>query len=279
MSGDYLLRLISCGAPDGVLVIYFHGAPGAPEECLLFDAQGREDGLSVISLDRFSAPEGYQGEGYFRLLATEILACAGTAQIHLVGFSIGAFTALQTCRHLQGRVASVSLISAGAPLEAGDFLPGMAGRQVFQLAKQWPVLFRLLSGWQALLAKFAPGLLFNMLFASAKAADAELRQQGEFCSTTTTHLRSCFDGRVAGYARDVLSYVAPWAGSLGLVKAKVRIWHGADDNWSPKAMAEYLGQALPACERVEIMPGLSHYSCLQQAVPPVCAAIRADTEV
>lgn len=272
------MRLISCGAADGALVIYFHGTPGAPEECLLFDARGRENGLSVISLDRFSAPGVYQGEGYFRLLATEILACAGTAQIHLVGFSIGAFAALQTCRHLQERVASVSLISAGAPLEAGDFLPGMAGQSVFRLAQRWPVLFRLLSGWQALLARFAPHVLFKMLFASAKAADRELLQQAEFCRTVTAVLRSCFAAQVSGYTREVLAYVAPWAGSLGQIRTKVRVWHGTDDNWSPKAMADYLGQALSGCERVEIMPGLSHYSCLLQSVPAVCEAIRLDVE-
>ena len=264
--------------PEGALVFYFHGAPGAPQECLWFDAQARGKDLNIFCLDRFSAPQGYQGEGYFRLLATEMLACAGAAQVHLVGFSIGAFAALQTCRHLQGRVASVSLISAGAPLEAGDFLPSMAGQQVFRLAQRWPVLFRLLSGWQALLARFAPHLLCKLLFASAKAADRQCLQQAEFRRLISDVLRDCFALQVAGYVREVLAYVTPWAGSLGQVKTKVRIWQGADDNWSPKAMADYLAQALSGCEQVEIMPGLSHYSCLLQSVPSVCAAIRKDVE-
>ncbi len=268
------MKLFSCGAPDGKLVIYFHGAPGAPEECALFDAQGKTDRLNFVSLDRFSADHSLQGEGYFRALATEILACAGTAQVHLVGFSIGAFVALQTYRHLQGRVASLNLISAAAPLEVGDFLPSMAGRQVFLLARHWPSLFRLLSAWQGFLAKCAPGLLFKMLFASAQAADREMLADQQFCDRTLKQLRSGFDGRVAGYVRDVAAYVTPWAASLGAVTAKVRIWHGAEDNWSPKGMAEYLGQALSGCEQPEIIPGLSHYSCLHQVVPQLCTAIR-----
>ena len=270
------MRLFSCGASEGRLAVYFHGAPGAPEECALFDRQGQTDGLVFVSLDRFAADSALQGEGYYRALASEILACAGTAQVHLVGFSIGAFVALQTSRHMQGRAASLDLISSAAPLQAGDFLPEMAGRQVFQLAQRWPWLFLLLSRWQSCLARFAPGLLFRLLFASARAADQQLLASESFRSRTTEQLRQCFDGRMTGYVRDVQAYVAPWSSSLSGIKSRVRIWHGAEDNWSPVAMAEYLGTALSCCEQVQILPGLSHYSCLLQVVPQVCAAIRAD---
>lgn len=268
------MRLISCGATDGQLVMYFHGAPGAPEECLLFDQQGQSNGLNFVSLDRLAAEPALQGEGYFRALAVEILACAGNTRVHFVGFSIGAFVAIQTCRHMQGRVASLNLISAAAPLEAGDFLSGMAGRQVFRLAGQWPLLFRLLSGWQGLLARFAPGLLFNMLFATAQAGDRDLLGDEQFRSGTTQQLRQCFVGHVAGYVRDVQAYVLPWTASLAAIDTPTRIWHGTEDNWSPRAMAEYLGAALSGCEQVQIVPGLSHYSCLHQVVERVCADIR-----
>ncbi|MBW7014985.1 alpha/beta fold hydrolase [Pseudomonas sp. N040] len=268
------MKLFSCGAADGQLVVYFHGVPGAPAECALFDLQGQVDGLSFVCLDRFSADSSLRGEAYYRALAAEILACAGTAQVHLVGFSIGAFVALQVCRHLPDQVASLNLISAAAPLEAGDFLQGMAGRQVFSLARRWPMLFRLLSRWQAVLAKFAPKLLFNLLFASAQGADRELSADPEFQAQSMAQLRSCFAGRLAGYVREVCSYVLPWAASLAAVTVNTRIWQGAEDNWSPQGMAEYLRAALAGGEPVVLMPGLSHYSCLQQAVPLVCAAIR-----
>lgn len=269
------MKLFSCGAADGRLVIYFHGAPGAPEECSLFDHYAQADGLTVVSLDRFAAEASLQGEGYFRALASEILACAGTGQVHFVGFSIGAFVALQTTRHMQGRVASLDLISAAAPLQVGNFLPDMAGQQVFLLAGKWPLLFRLLSTWQGWLARFAPGLLFRMLFASAQAVDRQLLASSQFRQQCIAQLRHCFVGQLPGYLRDVQSYVQPWSAGLGAIKTPTRIWHGAEDNWSPTAMAGYLGAALPGCEQVTILPGLSHYSCLQQVVPEVCAAIGA----
>jgi len=45
------------------------------------------------------------------------------------------------------------------------------------------------------------------------------------------------------------------------------IWHGAQDNWSPPSMAAYLGDAIAASDRVEILEGLSHYSTLFAALP------------
>ena len=269
------MRLFSCGATDGQLVVYFHGAPGAPEECQLFDQQAQVEGLSFVSLDRFAAEPELQGEAFYRELAVEILASAGTAKVHFVGFSIGAFIALQTVRHMQGRVASLDLISAAAPLEGGDFLPDMAGQLVFRLARKWPLLFRLVSSWQGLLARYVPGLLFKMLFASAQAADQDLRGDEQFRRRTLEQLHHCF-AHAGGYVRDVQAYERPWAALLAVITAKTRIWHGAEDNWSPGAMAEYLGSALSGCEQVAFLPGLSHYSCLQQVVPEVCAAIRAD---
>lgn len=268
------MRMLSCGDAEGKRVIYFHGAPGAPEECLLFAGQGKADGLNVLCPDRFAAAAALRGEAYFRALAAEILASAGTAKVHLVGFSLGAFVALQTSRYLPGQVASLDLISAAAPLEGGDFLPGMAGGAVFRLARRWPWAFRLLSGWQAVLARLAPSLLFGMLFATARAGDLALRADPQFRQDITEHLRKCFALRLGGYMRDLCSYVQPWADSLATVTAVSRIWHGTEDNWSPCGMAEYLAVALPACRQVTLMPGLSHYSCLLQAMPQVCAAIR-----
>jgi pimeloyl-ACP methyl ester carboxylesterase len=70
--------------------------------------------------------------------------------VDVVGFSIGSFIALQTFRYMTNGVGSLHLVSAAAPLEAGDYLVTMAGKQVFKLAKVVPALFVLLSYWQGL---------------------------------------------------------------------------------------------------------------------------------
>lgn len=265
------LKLSQFGADDGQIVIYFHGAPGAPEECKIFDPDGKSHGLTFVCFDRFSIDASVNGETYYKLLAEEISKKAAGKQVDVIGFSIGAFIALQTCRYMtDGAVKSLHLVSAAAPLEAGDYLEAMAGRQVFQLAKTFPALFVLLSYWQRLLALLFPNALFRVLFASAAGADKALAADRAFQSDITQVLRLCFTDRVQGYARDIGAYVSPWKTTLPEVSAKTYIWHGAEDNWSPKLMADYLKSAIPGCTSIKMFNGLSHYSCLYRAVPEIC---------
>jgi pimeloyl-ACP methyl ester carboxylesterase len=267
---DPSLKFSQFGSDHGRIVIYFHGAPGAPEECSIFDQEGKKNDLTFICFDRFSVDSSINGESYYKLLAEEISKKAAGKQIDVIGFSIGAFIALQTCRYLVDEVRNLHLVSAAAPLEAGDFLDFMAGKQVFQLAKKFPVLFILLSYWQGLLAFISPIALFRLLFASAAGDDKALVADREFQSSVTKVLRSCFLGRVRGYARDISAYVHPWKTTLSDVTVNTHIWHGAEDNWSPKLMADYLKSAIPGCTSIKIFNGLSHYSCLYRAIPEIC---------
>ncbi|MGR9013068.1 MAG: alpha/beta fold hydrolase [Gammaproteobacteria bacterium] len=267
---EHQLKFSQFGSDNGRLIIYFHGAPGAPEECSVFNLEGESHGLTFICFDRFSVDTSINGEAYYKLLAEEISKIATGKQVDFIGFSIGAFIALQTCRYMSNEVKNLHLISAAAPLEAGNFLDAMAGKQVFQLAKAFPVLFVLLSYWQRLLALFFPDALFRLLFASAAGEDKALAANRAFRPSITQVLRSCFIHRVPGYARDVKAYVRPWKTTLSEISVNTHIWHGAEDNWSPPLMADYLKSAIPGCSSIKIFDGLSHYSCLYRAAPEIC---------
>ena len=253
-------------------MVYFHGAPGAPGEAAVFDACGKIHGVRILAFDRFVVEPSVRGDDYYRLLASEIQRHTRGEKVVVVGFSIGAFVALQTCRHMAGSVARVHLVSAGAPLEAGDFLNAMAGKQVFQLAQGFPFVFFLLSLWQGVLARWAPKALFAMLFASAQGGDKRLAADAQFRATLIEVLRSSFVGAVRGYTRDITAYVQPWKDSLAHMHFPVRVWHGLQDNWSPPAMATALYEGLPQCESVTLLEGLSHYSCLLEAAPTICGS-------
>ena len=216
---------------------------------------------------------GRNNEAYFQSLAADIVQHAQGRQVDIVGFSIGAFVALQVCRFLPSQVRSLHLVSPAAPLEAGNFLDGMAGKFVFQLARNAPFLFKLLSYWQAALARFAPGLLYATLFASARAGDKVLAVKSDFHNRISAVLVQCFRLGLTGYIRDVLAYVQPWNEHLREVTVPTYLWHGEQDNWSPVAMSVYLSQTLPKVESFTRMPGLSHYSCLYAAVPEICKQI------
>ncbi len=155
------LKFVEYGNPKGKPVIYFHGVPGAPEECSIFDSHAKENSLNIICYDRFSIDSSLQNQDYYRFLADTILKKTNGEQIDLIGFSIGCHAAIETSLHLKPNVRNLHLISAAAPLDGGNFLNVMAGKMIFSIAINKPIIFTLLSYWQALIAKIAPNVLLK----------------------------------------------------------------------------------------------------------------------
>lgn len=260
------------GADCGRPVFYFHGTPGSPDECQVFDRYGKAHNLTVICYDRSAIDPQLQGSAYYRRLADEIADRAAGKAVDFIGFSIGAFIALQVCRVMNGHVRSLHLISAAAPLDAGSFIDLAAGKAVFRLAQNHPSAFLWLARLQGLLANVSPGLLFRLLFTSAAGEDKVLIAEGAFQTTISRALKSCLSHPQA-YARDIKAYVQPWKESLPDIAVNTFIWHGAEDNWSPVSMAIYLESVLPNCSKTTILDGLSHYSCLYRSAPTICMSI------
>lgn len=264
------MRLVRYGADAGPVAVYFHGAPGGPEECARFDGMAREMGVQLLCLDRGAL--AVRGDARFQGLAEEVSALAG-GRAHLIGFSLGAFVALRVAPHLSRPAASLDLVSAAAPLELGDFLAGMAGKPVFSIARSAPWMLGALSAFQGWLARRAPSRLFGMLFATAAGADRGLAADPGFRAEVGDVLDAALNAGRPGYVADVLAYVRPWTERLAAVTIPTHIWHGRHDNWAPPAMAQALARALPGAPRIEIAEELSHYSALHAAMPRILARI------
>ena len=261
------------GSDNGRNVIFFYGVPGAPEECAFLDPCGKENNLTFICFNRFAIDLSIKDEAYYQHLADEISRLADGKKVDIIGFSIGAFIALQTCRYLKDQVRTLHLISAAAPLEAGNFLDAMAGKRVFQLAKVYSRLVILLTYWQRLLALLSPNLLFKMLFASAAGGDKTLTADRQFQANIT---KNCSHVLLTMFKviRGILALMCS-PGQLRFQRFPVRLisGHGAGDNWSPTSMAEYLQSAIPGCVSINILDNLSHYSCLYATAPNICAQL------
>jgi|TARA_B110000908_G_C10113135_1_gene384018 pimeloyl-ACP methyl ester carboxylesterase len=269
------MDFVEYGNPEGKIVVYLHGVPGNIEECALFDRHAKNHNLRILSFDRFSINNTLGREDYYQTLTNQIKQVAGTEQVDLIGFSIGAHLALEVSAVLKDQVRRIHLVSAAAPVNGGNFFDHMAGGTVFKLALQRPWLFALLTQYQRLMAVMAPSLLFSILFASAAGADRALCRRREFKQSMTGLLKHCFQRCTSGYVRDVNFYVT-WSGDLSHYSSSVQLWHGAEDNWSPPAMATYLANCIAGAASVEELEGLSHYSCLYAAAPKICAQLAAD---
>jgi pimeloyl-ACP methyl ester carboxylesterase len=258
------------GVADGPLTIYFHGAPGASSELAAFEAPARAYGLTLLCFDRFVLDAALTGPAYFAALADAVRAVAGERQVNLIGFSIGACVALHISRLLGAQVGQLHLISAAAPLQSGRFLPSMAGRAVFRSAKASPALFKAMTVCQAALARWAPGVLRFALFRGAAGADRVLASDRAFRLSMNDLLHTGLGIGWAGYVRDILVYVQDWSAIPAQVKADTSLWHGSLDNWSPPEMATYLQRSMPNCRQLNVLDGLSHYSCMYSAAPLIC---------
>lgn len=121
-----------------------------------------------------------------------------------------------------------------------------------------------------MLAKYFPNVLFCFLFGNVTGKDRELITNNKFHSTISKTLKSCFIDNIQGYIKEIQTYVKPWKNTLPEITVNAHIWHGAEDNWSPKLMASYLKSAIPNCSHLEIVDGLSHYSCLYETAVKIC---------
>jgi pimeloyl-ACP methyl ester carboxylesterase len=232
-------------------LIYFHGMPGGPGEWAFFAPQ------RLIS--RAIAPDRNAGTAWD-------LAETGPGTVTLIGFSLGAARALEAAARWGDRVAALHLIAPAAPLQLGNFLPHMAGGALFGLAARQPTLFRLIARAEGLAARHAPHWLCDRLFTNAQGADAELARDEAFRRTMAGILRSGLGRNPSAFAREVMAYVSDWRDLLGQVTRPVTIWQGTADNWVPPAMAQALACALPGPVETRLLPGLSHYSALREAL-------------
>ena len=142
------MNFLQYGNPEGKTVIYFHGAPGAPEEGSIFDEHAKKHNLNIVCYERFSIDSSLQSQDYYKYLANIIIDKANGGKVDVIGFSIGCHAAIETSLYLENIVREMHLISAAAPLDASDFLNGMAGEMVFSIAMKHPAIFTLLSYWQ-----------------------------------------------------------------------------------------------------------------------------------
>ncbi len=233
-------------------MIYFcHGVPGGPEDASLLGIEG------VAAPDLFAAPPLAQFDA-----AT---ADAADGSVHLVGFSIGAMVALRLAASRPERIGKVTLIAPAAPLSLGDFLPDMAGKLVFRLAKRLPSLLRFVTGLQGLVVKIAPDFLLDRLFAKADPHERRLVSEPEVRRVLRAGLRNSMVNHPTAYVQAISAYVGNWSGALQMVTCPVEIWHGEADSWAPVAMSETLVQNLPKGAQLHRIAGAGHYGALKAA--------------
>lgn len=241
-------------------IVYCHGLPGCPAELGAF---GAANSLQHIRpLHRLDNSRGN--------FEADLLAVFDALEIEepsvVVGFSLGAMSAIHLAARRAHLVSKLILISPAAPLQLGNFLPKMAGRPVFGAAQRGPMALRIVSGLQAALVSIAPRFVIDTMFRASPESDKRLLAQQEVFKAVSEGVRDCLLSRQAAYRIELLAYVRPWTNVLSEVLCATEIWQGSLDNWTPPAMAEAIQAQLGDLAVLNICPGLGHYSTLHAAL-------------
>jgi pimeloyl-ACP methyl ester carboxylesterase len=142
-------------------MFFCHGAPGSPQDANLLRTVGND--TQIIAPNMFDLGSGDVVEQMIDAFDRST-SNNDDKPVHVVGFSVGAMVAIKVAAARPDRIGKLTLISAAAPLQLGDFLLDMAGKPVFDLAKDRPRILRLLTSAQSILSTVAPNLLMNQLF-------------------------------------------------------------------------------------------------------------------
>lgn len=262
------------GDKQGYLTIYFHGAPGGTKEPAIFDDLAQRHGLRLVCIDRFSIPDDMNQNDYIHELAAHIKSLSNGKPLSFLGFSIGAFTALEVSRLLQDQINQVHLISAAAPLptrsatQRSKYTKEMAGGLVFDLAIEKPLLFHLLTKFQQFLATLSPQLLTKLIFSSATGKDKSLFSKADFKDYITDVISNCFKRSIGGYMREIKLYTQ-WDPEPNRYHSNTVLWHGMVDNWAPANMVPALIDTIAGPKQCHNLSEMSHYSCLIESAPKI----------
>ena len=242
---------------------YFHGTPGSQAELSLF-------GPGPAQKWRVPLRSGYRDRHSFAhwldCVAEEIRTASLTDDIRIIGFSIGAYVAIEIASRLGQTVARMDLVSPAGPLQDCPAVSKLAGHSVFALAAKRPRIFGALVHAQAMMARSAPDMLIKALFASARGMDRDLAQDIGFKRLMHENVRAGLGAHPRTYQAEISAYVDDWRARLELVQTPVRLWHGTEDNWASPDMSESLARRLPRVEKIERISGASHYSTLSHAM-------------
>lgn len=191
------------------------------------------------------------------------------APVKVVGFSLGAFSAIKLAASRPDVVSELILISAAAPLESGPFLDQMAGAAVFKVAKASSIGFAMLTAAQAFAAHAFPEFLLRQMFAKSCDTEKAILKDPNAVRCLTDGLKHSLWKAAPLYRRAVSEFVQPWQRDLGKVRCPCKVFHGELDDWVPLGMAETLFDGLPPESSFQVEKNLGHYSTLIKVLPNI----------
>jgi pimeloyl-ACP methyl ester carboxylesterase len=242
------------GDPDGVLLVFHHGSPGAAVPFAAFDRAAAERGIRLVTYSRPGFGDSTRHPG--RTVAACAADVAALAE-HLeadrfvtVGWSGGGPHAIACAALLPDQVLAAATIASVAPYDADglDWTASMGeDNQIeYPLAARDPdALLEWMRPQIEELSNISPHEIVSALRSLISDVD-EASLSGELGRVLAASFQRAFVHGPWGWYDDDLAFVAPWGIELESIKVPVSIWQGRHDLMVPFAHGRWLADRIPS---------------------------------
>jgi pimeloyl-ACP methyl ester carboxylesterase len=254
------------GDPDGRLVLWHHGTPGARRQIPLVGRRAAERlGVRLVCVERpgvgASTDHRYRAIREWAADAAKVVDHLGHDEFAVVGLSGGGPYALACAHELPDRVTVVGILGSVCPVAGPDAAPGAS---IVNLAArfQWSLQpFRSLLGvglW-LLIQPLVPFThrAYRLYASRMPAGDREVFDDPDIEAMFIDDIVHASRQRFGAVAHDAALFGRDWGFSIRDIDVPVFWWHGDADNIVPLAHAEHSIELLQACE-FAVRPEESH---------------------
>lgn len=245
------------GKPDGVPVLYFHGAPSSRLEPLLIgdDAIARL-GLRLISPDRPGLGQSdFQPKRGFSDWVQDVTFLAdalGLKKFAVLGNSGGGGYAAVCAARIPERLQNVVIVSGGWRMnqpEAMKNLP-IRNRLVFILAERAPFLLKPILNMMAAPSQGEARQQLAQLKPTLHPADYAIFQQPGKLEALNQSIGEAMRQGTKGAEWDLRLYVREWGFRLDEIRMPLKLFHGEQDMNAPIALVRKMTAQLPTAQLI-----------------------------
>lgn len=228
-------------------------------------------GIRLISYDRPGYGDSDRAEGRrVADAAIDVEAIADHLKIDrfaIVGRSGGGPHALACAAELGSRITRAAVLVSLAPSDASDldWYDGMDAVNVTEFSAadaNHGDLLKSLTMW-AERTQENPRNFVGLLEPALTEPDRRVVQDVALRRLLTSTYAEALRNGPDGWIDDVLALRRKWNFDFSRITARTRLWHGADDTFSPVDHTRWLAAHLPADVEVEIEPGVGHFGAVE----------------
>jgi pimeloyl-ACP methyl ester carboxylesterase len=265
LSGGRALGFAEFGDPDGDVVLWFHGTPGARNQVppdIIEEAKPR--GFRMITIERpgtgLSTPHEYHRAIDWASDVRKFVDARGIDTFAVVGLSGGGPYVLAAAVALPSRVRAAAVLGGIGPTRGPERAPGYT--KLLPLLEPGLRLLRVPLG-EVLTHALRPlreagSQAYDVYARVAPPSDRPVMARPEMKAMFLNDLVTAAEGGLRAPVGDLVVFSRDWGFSLRDIAVPVRFWHGDADGIVPFSHGEFQAAMVPGADLV-VCPGAGHF--------------------